>query len=170
MPRIEHCSLNACACDDTTAACILDGTAGTRRLLVVSRTLYGLRAQCLVCLMALVSEVAPSIRTIVLTPCHSSTKQMQSTQTKSSCPHRHWTGWVGSSSNTHLISFVVISTSFVCAAASLHIEYPMLFKVENRKTGRSTHCGVLEFTADEGHVYLPYWVGSSSKLVLHGHG
>lgn len=34
----------------------------------------------------------------------------------------------------------------------------MLFKVENRKTGRSTHCGVLEFIADEGHVYLPYWV------------
>ena len=44
------------------------------------------------------------------------------------------------------------------AAASLHIEYPMLFKVDNRKTGRSTHCGVLEFIADEGHVYLPYWV------------
>ena len=46
----------------------------------------------------------------------------------------------------------------VYGAASLHIEYPMLFKVENRKTGRSTHCGVLEFIADEGHVYLPYWV------------
>lgn len=34
----------------------------------------------------------------------------------------------------------------------------MLFKVENRKTGRSTHGGVLEFIADEGLVYLPYWV------------
>ena len=48
-------------------------------------------------------------------------------------------------------------------AASLNIEYPMLFKVENRKTGRSTHCGVLEFIADEGHVYLPYWVSIASK-------
>lgn len=48
-------------------------------------------------------------------------------------------------------------------AASLNIEYPMLFKVENRKTGRSTHCGVLEFIADEGHVYLPYWVSNASK-------
>lgn len=47
--------------------------------------------------------------------------------------------------------------------ASLNIEYPMLFKVENRKTGRSTHCGVLEFIADEGHVYLPYWVSIASK-------
>ena len=45
-----------------------------------------------------------------------------------------------------------------CPAASLHIEYPMLFNVANRQTGRSTHCGVLEFIADEGHCYLPYWV------------
>ena len=42
--------------------------------------------------------------------------------------------------------------------ASLHIEYPMLFKVENRRNSRSTHCGVLEFIADEGMVYMPYWV------------
>ncbi len=48
-------------------------------------------------------------------------------------------------------------------AASLNIEYPMLFKVENRKTGGSTHCGVLEFIADEGHVYLPYWVSDSQQ-------
>ena len=44
------------------------------------------------------------------------------------------------------------------AAASLHIEYPMLFKVENRRNSRSTHCGVLEFIADEGMMYMPYWV------------
>lgn len=43
-------------------------------------------------------------------------------------------------------------------AASLHIEYPMLFKVQNRSNGKSTHCGVLEFSADEGMVYMPYWV------------
>jgi ubiquitin fusion degradation protein 1 len=34
----------------------------------------------------------------------------------------------------------------------------MLFKVENAATGRTTHCGVLEFIAQEGHVYLPRWV------------
>lgn len=44
------------------------------------------------------------------------------------------------------------------AVAQLHIEYPMLFKVENKRDGRSTHCGVLEFVADEGSAYLPYWV------------
>ena len=37
----------------------------------------------------------------------------------------------------------------------------MLFKVESRSTGRSTHCGVLEFSADEGMVYMPYWVGGT---------
>lgn len=43
-------------------------------------------------------------------------------------------------------------------AAQLHIDYPMLFNLEARESGRSTHCGVLEFIADEGMVYMPYWV------------
>lgn len=40
----------------------------------------------------------------------------------------------------------------------LNINYPMLFKLTNKKTSRVTHCGVLEFVADEGKVYLPLWV------------
>lgn len=40
----------------------------------------------------------------------------------------------------------------------LNIVYPMVFKLTNKKTNRITHCGVLEFVADEGKVYLPYWV------------
>lgn len=40
----------------------------------------------------------------------------------------------------------------------LNIEYPMIFKLTNKKTKRVTHCGVLEFVADEGNVYLPHWV------------
>ena len=32
----------------------------------------------------------------------------------------------------------------------LNIVYPMLFKLSNKKTDRTTHCGVLEFIADEG--------------------
>lgn len=50
-------------------------------------------------------------------------------------------------------------------AASLQIEYPMMFKVENRRGGRHTHCGVLEFIADEGLAYMPYWVSSSCHLL-----
>jgi len=37
-------------------------------------------------------------------------------------------------------------------------EFPMTFAVSNGKEGKSTHCGVLEFVADEGVVYLPYWM------------
>lgn len=43
-------------------------------------------------------------------------------------------------------------------AASLHIEYPMLFKLEGLHSGRLTHCGVLEFIAEEGVIYMPHWV------------
>ena len=41
--------------------------------------------------------------------------------------------------------------------ARLNIVYPMLFKLVNEKSNRVTHCGVLEFVADEGRIYLPYW-------------
>lgn len=46
----------------------------------------------------------------------------------------------------------------------LNIIYPMLFKLTNKKTNRITHCGVLEFIADEGKVYLPYWVSKRYKF------
>ena len=44
----------------------------------------------------------------------------------------------------------------------LNVVYPMLFKLTNRRADRVTHCGVLEFVADEGKVYLPYWVRTDS--------
>eukprot|EP00740_Mantoniella_antarctica_P025982 CAMPEP_0198706864 /NCGR_PEP_ID=MMETSP1468-20131203/391088_1 /TAXON_ID=1461545 /ORGANISM="Mantoniella sp, Strain CCMP1436" /LENGTH=351 /DNA_ID=CAMNT_0044465819 /DNA_START=1321 /DNA_END=2368 /DNA_ORIENTATION=+ len=37
-------------------------------------------------------------------------------------------------------------------------EFPMLFEVTNTKHKKTTHCGVLEFVAEEGVVYLPYWM------------
>lgn len=40
----------------------------------------------------------------------------------------------------------------------LHIQFPMLFKLTNKSKGRETHCGVLEFVAEEGRCYLPYWM------------
>ncbi len=46
----------------------------------------------------------------------------------------------------------------LAAAASLHIEFPMLFEISNLREGRVSHCGVMEFVAEEGVVYLPYWV------------
>lgn len=43
-------------------------------------------------------------------------------------------------------------------AGRLNITYPMLFKLTNKNSDRMTHCGVLEFVADEGICYLPHWV------------
>lgn len=41
----------------------------------------------------------------------------------------------------------------------LHITYPMLFELINgAQDGRMTHAGVLEFIAEEGKIYVPYWV------------
>jgi ubiquitin fusion degradation protein 1 len=40
----------------------------------------------------------------------------------------------------------------------LHITYPMLFELKNNKLKTKTHAGVLEFIAEEGKIYLPYWL------------
>ena len=47
--------------------------------------------------------------------------------------------------------------------ATLNIEYPMLFEIANQREGRVSHCGVLEFIAEEGVVYLPYWVRRGAR-------
>lgn len=48
----------------------------------------------------------------------------------------------------------------------LNVEYPMLFKLTNAKKSRVTHAGVLEFVADEGKIYIPYWVRKKSLRFL----
>lgn len=35
----------------------------------------------------------------------------------------------------------------------------MLFELRNASVERVSHCGVLEFIAEEGMIYMPYWVG-----------
>ncbi|KAI9763021.1 MAG: ubiquitin fusion degradation protein [Chaenotheca gracillima] len=40
----------------------------------------------------------------------------------------------------------------------LHITYPMLFELINGAKEKNTHAGVLEFIAEEGKIYLPYWI------------
>ncbi|KAF2860931.1 UFD1-domain-containing protein [Piedraia hortae CBS 480.64] len=46
----------------------------------------------------------------------------------------------------------------------LHITYPMLFEVINGAHGTKTHAGVLEFTAEEGRCYLPFWLMQTCRL------
>ncbi|OJD30082.1 ubiquitin fusion degradation protein ufd1 [Diplodia corticola] len=46
----------------------------------------------------------------------------------------------------------------------LHITYPMLFELINGTAQKRTHAGVLEFTAEEGKIYLPYWLMQTLEM------
>ncbi|XP_074641916.1 ubiquitin recognition factor in ER-associated degradation protein 1-like isoform X2 [Tubulanus polymorphus] len=53
---------------------------------------------------------------------------------------------------------IIMPPSALDQLTRLNIQYPMLFKLTNQRSHRDTHCGVLEFVADEGRIYLPYWM------------
>ncbi|KAK4740238.1 hypothetical protein R3W88_003935 [Solanum pinnatisectum] len=53
---------------------------------------------------------------------------------------------------------IIMPPSALDRLASLHIDYPMLFELRNDSTERVSHCGVLEFIAEEGMIYMPYWM------------
>ncbi|KAI5390789.1 uncharacterized protein LOC127103112 [Lathyrus oleraceus] len=54
---------------------------------------------------------------------------------------------------------IIMPASALERLARMNIEYPMLFELRNPSSAdRTTHCGVLEFTADEGTVSLPNWM------------
>lgn len=48
----------------------------------------------------------------------------------------------------------------------LHISYPMLFELINGAKDKQTHAGVLEFTAEEGKIYLPQWLMETLLLEI----
>ena len=54
---------------------------------------------------------------------------------------------------------IIMPPSALDQLTRLNIVYPMLFKLTNPATSRTTHCGVLEFIADEG----------GSILIITGH-
>lgn len=69
---------------------------------------------------------------------------------------------------------IFLPASALDKLTQLHITYPMLFELINGAKGKSTHAGVLEFTAEEGRCYLPFWVclaagrvERSSTLTMH---
>ncbi|KAA0191081.1 hypothetical protein HAZT_HAZT009422 [Hyalella azteca] len=53
---------------------------------------------------------------------------------------------------------IIMPPSALEQLTRLNVEYPMLFKLTNHRSKRVTHCGVLEFVADEGKIYIPYWM------------
>jgi ubiquitin fusion degradation protein 1 len=63
---------------------------------------------------------------------------------------------------------IIMPPSALDQLTRLNIVYPMLFKLSNKKTSRNTHCGVLEFVADEGKIYIPYWMMQNLMLETGG--
>ncbi|XP_059078973.1 ubiquitin recognition factor in ER-associated degradation protein 1-like isoform X2 [Tigriopus californicus] len=59
---------------------------------------------------------------------------------------------------------IIMPPSALDQLTRLNIVYPMLFKLTNAAANRTTHCGVLEFVADEGKVYIPYWMMQNLTL------
>lgn len=50
------------------------------------------------------------------------------------------------------------------SALSQDVVYPILFRIEKSNTSLHSHCGVVEFTADEGFVFLPLWMMKNMKI------
>lgn len=59
---------------------------------------------------------------------------------------------------------IIMPPSALDRLASLHIDYPMLFELRNDAVNRKSHCGVLEFIAEEGMIYMPYWMMENMLL------
>jgi len=53
---------------------------------------------------------------------------------------------------------ILLPSSALDTLSRLHVSYPMMFKIRNQKLHRDTHCGVLEFSSEEGKCFLPYWM------------
>jgi ubiquitin fusion degradation protein 1 len=53
---------------------------------------------------------------------------------------------------------ILLPPSAFDSLARLQVDYPMLFRLSSIVDKRMTHCGVLEFTADEGTCYIPFWM------------
>ena len=51
---------------------------------------------------------------------------------------------------------IILPPSILELLIELEVQYPMTFEIVTNN--KKTHCGVLEFTADEGTCYIPTWI------------
>ena len=60
---------------------------------------------------------------------------------------------------------IILPPSCLEKLSYLEVQYPMIFEITNPKyLQRRLHCGVLEFIAQEGMVYLPFWMMENMHL------
>jgi ubiquitin fusion degradation protein 1 len=54
---------------------------------------------------------------------------------------------------------IILPPSALDRLTHMNIQYPMLFELSNpQKKDRKVHAGVIEFVAEEGMCYLPFWM------------
>jgi len=53
---------------------------------------------------------------------------------------------------------ILLPPSAFDTLARLQVDYPMLFRLSSTQKGTMTHSGVLEFTAEEGTCFIPFWM------------
>ena len=63
---------------------------------------------------------------------------------------------------------ILLPASALHELAGMNVEYPLLFQLSNPRMGKKTHCGVSEFTAEEGRCYVPYWMTSNNLMLEEG--
>lgn len=59
---------------------------------------------------------------------------------------------------------ILLPPSALHILAQLHIEYPMLFELIPHNGAKRLHCGVLEFVAEEGQMFVPFWMMENMQL------
>ena len=53
---------------------------------------------------------------------------------------------------------IILPPSVLENLSNLEVEWPLMFEISNSDGSKKSHCGVLEFIADEGCSYTPYWM------------
>ncbi|EGG23940.1 ubiquitin fusion degradation protein UFD1 family protein [Cavenderia fasciculata] len=59
---------------------------------------------------------------------------------------------------------ILLPPSALNTLSRLNIQYPMLFEISNQQKHRSSHCGIQEFSAEEGVCYMPKWMMENLHL------
>ncbi|KAJ1608160.1 ubiquitin fusion degradation protein with double Psi beta barrel fold [Cryptosporidium canis] len=59
---------------------------------------------------------------------------------------------------------ILLPPSALNQLARRNITWPMLFQISNPLKNKFTHSGVLEFIAEEGTCYMPYWMMQNLEL------
>lgn len=60
---------------------------------------------------------------------------------------------------------IILPVSILDTLISMEVQYPLTFEIITNQT--KTHCGVLEFTAEEGNCFIPSWI-MKNLYINHG--